>query len=89
MQKLFMLNSPLMLVRAKALAARLAAEPGADDRVRVQRVYSLLYQRAPDAEETKLALKFLQGPARADAGLTRWEQYAQILLVSNEMLYLD
>jgi hypothetical protein len=35
----------------------------------------------------KLALEFLAKPAAPE--MTRWEQYAQLLLVSNEMLYVD
>jgi hypothetical protein len=88
-QKLFILNSPFMLARAKALAARLMAEPGTDDRVRVLRAYSLLFNRAPDDAEMKLALGFLKRPSSEKARMTRWEQYAQILLASNEMLYQD
>jgi hypothetical protein len=30
---------------------------------------------------------FLSGPN--DGGLTRWQQYAQVLLAANEFLYVD
>lgn len=86
-QKLFMLNSPFMLARAKALAARLTAKPQEDDSVCVQNGYRLLFSRSPDSAELQLALAFLRKPA--SGGMSRWEQYAQILLASNEMLYVD
>jgi mono/diheme cytochrome c family protein len=87
MQKLFMLNSPFMLRRAGALAQRLQA--GAeDDPTRVVNAYRMLYGREPDDTERALAADFLQRPPTAQ-GTTRWEQYAQILLISNEMLYVD
>ena len=87
MQKLFMLNSPFMLRNATALAARLQA--GAeDDPTRVTNAYRLLYGRDPDDDERALAAEFLLRPP-AEAGATRWEQYAQMLLVSNEMLFVD
>jgi hypothetical protein len=35
----------------------------------------------------KLALDFLR--ESESTGMTRWEQYAQMLLASNEMLYVD
>jgi hypothetical protein len=35
----------------------------------------------------KLALEFLRKPGTPE--MTRWEQYAQLLLASNEMLYVD
>src|SRR5262249_39732194 len=86
-QKLFMLNSPFILSQAKALAARLTANPRQNDKARVQQAYRLLFGRDPARAETKLALNFLRNPAVAE--MTRWEQYAQTLLVSNEMLYVD
>jgi hypothetical protein len=42
--------------------------------------------------EMQIGLGFLNAPAGADNGktaLTRWEQYAQILLSTNEFLYVD
>jgi hypothetical protein len=85
-QKLFMLNSPFMLRQAGALAARLAACSAADAE-RVRHAYRLLFGREPDKTEVKLALEFLGQPRAPE--MTRWEQYAQLLLASNEMLYVD
>jgi len=87
LQKLFMLNSPFMLQRARALTARLAAKENEPDETRVRRVYRLLFAREPARAELQLALDFLGKPARGD--LPRWEQYAQLLLASNEMMYVD
>jgi hypothetical protein len=86
-QKLFMLNSPFMLVRAKALAARLARDTAENDTGRIQKAYRLLYSRDADAAEVKLALTFLKKSAAPE--MSRWEQFAQVLLESNEMLYVD
>jgi hypothetical protein len=87
LQKLFVLNSPFMLERAKILAARLHASPLEPEAARVARAYRLLFGREPSREESELALEFLRRPA--NAGATRWEQYAQLLLASNEMMYVD
>ncbi len=87
MQKLFMLNSPFMQRYATALAARL--QGGAeDDPTRVVNAYRTLLGREPDESERSLAADFLLRPSSA-AGMTRWEQYAQILLMTNELLYVD
>lgn len=88
-QKLFMLNSPFMLARARALAARITTGTDSSDEARIVRVYRLLFGRDPDVAETRLALGFLRKPVSGAGRMTRWEQYAQILLASNEMLYLD
>ena len=87
MQKLFVLNSPFMLERSKSLAARLTADPKESDQSRIDRAYKLILGRPPDADEIKLALAFLAKPATGE--MTRWEQYAQVLLASNELLYVD
>jgi hypothetical protein len=87
MQKLFVLNSPFMIQRAKALAERLRSEPTRREPFQIQRAYQLLFAREPSSEETGLALDFLHKPARGE--LSRWEQYAQLLLASNELLYVD
>jgi hypothetical protein len=86
-QKLFVLNSPFMADRAKALASRLppnAAAPRASD---IERLYQSVFGRDPSAEEMRLGEAFLARPARSQ--VSRWEQYAQLLLASNELLYVD
>src|SRR5437870_1230961 len=86
-QKLFMLNSGFMLDQAKALAARLAAESKDDQWARVRLAYRLLFSREPTGAELRLGLAFLGRTASAE--MSRWEEYAQILLASNEMMYVD
>ncbi|MBL9128077.1 MAG: DUF1553 domain-containing protein, partial [Verrucomicrobiales bacterium] len=86
-QKLFLLNSPFVLDQAKAFAARLhALEPGSD-RERVRRAHRMTAGRPPDPDEEAWALEFLGLPAESAA--SRWDQYAQVLLVANETLYVD
>ena len=86
MQKLIALNSPFVIARARALAAGVLFDSDNDEACVVQ-MYERLFARRPDRAEMKLALEFLRKP---DApGMTRWEQYAQMLLASNEMLYVD
>jgi hypothetical protein len=88
-QKLFMLNSPFMLAQSKAFATRVAADAGESGEARVRRAFRLLYAREPDGDELKLAADFLGRPATQAGGMTRWEQYAQALLISNEAMYVD
>jgi hypothetical protein len=86
-QKLFVLNSPFMIEQAKGLAARLTAEPAKDDGERIGRAYRMLFSREPSREEVRLGVEFLQEPEAWE--MSRWEQYAQVLLASNEALYVD
>jgi hypothetical protein len=86
MQKLFALNSHFILQRASALAARLQ-QSGENDADGITAAYRLLFSRDPNAEEMTLAREFLI--RHADSKMSRWERYAQVLLASNELLYVD
>ena len=81
-QYLFMLNSPFMIARAKALAARLQGEEK-DDPARIARAYNLLYGRPPTKEETEIGLGFL---AEKEGKIPRFQQYAQVLLSAHEFI---
>jgi hypothetical protein len=91
-QQLFFLNSPFVLGIAKALAARVQAEV-ADEPGRVQRAFLLVYGRPATAEESRVVLDYLgrkDTPAeQAENRLSRWERFAQVLLGSNEFMYVD
>jgi hypothetical protein len=83
LQQLFTLNSPFMQGQSRALAKRLAAER-TDAAGRVDRAYRLALGRPPSVAELALAEQFLAG-----AGEPRWAEYLQVLLGSNEFLFLD
>ncbi|MFO0797246.1 MAG: PSD1 and planctomycete cytochrome C domain-containing protein [Gemmataceae bacterium] len=87
-QQLFALNSEFMVNQARAFAARVE-KLGATDEARVEAAYRLAFNRAPLSEETALGLAFLRQPTTPEDRLTRWQQYAQALLASNEMMYVD
>ncbi|MCH8045871.1 MAG: PSD1 domain-containing protein [Planctomycetes bacterium] len=89
-QFLFMMNSPFMAERAKALTARLEGE-AKDDAARIELAYRLLYGRSPTAEEKRLGLEFVSAAVdQADKiAVSRWQQYAQVLLSSNEFMYVQ
>ncbi|MCF7784596.1 MAG: DUF1549 and DUF1553 domain-containing protein [Prosthecobacter sp.] len=86
-QKLFLMNSAFMIGQARALAQRIQLS-AADDTTRIRHTYALLFAREPLAEELAVAQAFLQ-ETPSDNALTGWEQLAQALLATNEMLYVD
>jgi hypothetical protein len=85
-QALFLMNNPFVLGQARKLLERpdVAALP--DLARRVVRLYRLLYGRDPSEEELALAREFLTSSRRASA---LWEQYAQALLLANELVFAD
>jgi hypothetical protein len=91
-QQLFVLNSPFAVEQAKALAARVQREAN-DDVGRVQRLFALAYGRPASADEIEIASRFLAAgdlpDEKAAIKLTRWERLAQVVLESNEFMYVD
>jgi FtsZ-binding cell division protein ZapB len=85
LQQLFALNSPFFQQQSAALTRRLAVEDSGTVESRVRRASVLLFGRAARANEVTLAQEFLTGaqPERL------WQEYAQVLLGSNEFLFID
>ena len=81
-QYLFMLNSPFMIARAKALSERLQKEEK-DDKARIELAYALLYGRPPTKDEIQIGLGFLSGK---EGKIPRFQQYAQVLLSAHEFI---
>lgn len=84
LQQLFALNGPFVLEMADALAKRLDPLPSLTQRI--DQTYAWLYQRKPTNKELALATAFLTGH---ETDKIAWSQYAQALLASNELLFID
>ncbi|MEW4530247.1 PSD1 and planctomycete cytochrome C domain-containing protein [Maioricimonas sp. JC845] len=92
LQKLFVINSPFMVQQATWLVERAASDAGDDPAARIDHMYRLLYGRAPTEDERTLAVAFTAQDAAEEEstdGPDRWQQLAQVLLASNELLFLD
>ena len=87
-QQLFALNSDFMVNQAKAFSLRVS-KMGSSDEDRIKAAYRLAFNRLPAPRELSIGLAYLKLPAKPDDKLTRWEQYAQALLASNEVMYVD
>jgi hypothetical protein len=86
-QALFGLNSPFMMEQAKMVAARTEK---LDREARVRELYRLTLARNPQPTEVIAALRFLDMPPGPEKSqLTPWQQYAQVLLLTNEMMFVD
>lgn len=77
-QALMMLNSPFVIEQAKALTQRIADEK--TPRLRITKLYQLLYGRTPSAEELSLGLQFInntQAESHATEARTNDWQYGE------------
>ena len=92
-QALYFMNSPFVMRQAKALAARPDIQD-ADPQARIAQLYRTLFAREATPEEIWAGLKYLKAEAAASATgkaakLSPWEKYAQVLLESNELVFID
>ena len=88
-QQLFVLNSPFMIQQAKSFSTRLHTEAPDSDSSRVKLAFQLAYGRFPSDAELNLGLAYLSAEDSEENQMSRWERYAQVILASNEFMYLD
>ena len=79
LQALSFMNGALVNEEAAQLAARIRREAGENRGVQIQRLFEVVLNRAPEAEESA---RLLQGNHPLEA-------LCRIVLSSNEMLYLE
>jgi hypothetical protein len=92
-QALFAINSPFVVGRARAVARQDAAV--ADPEERMRRLFRQVLRREPSPADRRACGAFVAAAtAAADresqaASLDPWEQLAQVLLMSNEFMFLE
>ena len=88
-QALFFMNSPLSEEDAQALAQRPEITSSKDDAQRIRRMYQILFQRLPDADETSAGLGYLhQGePVLASPGAAWQYGYGEFNLANPHVAF--
>ena len=89
------MNSPFVLRTTEALATRLLNEEPVDSDQRLKRLYALVHQRTPSEQESKNGLAFVvhfsevhNGKDGNEDQSAAWQALCQVLVSSNEFLYL-
>ena len=91
-QALFGLNSPFVIEQAKAIVGRVEVKDAPSDEQRVAALYRLILSRKPSKDEVGVAMTFVRAArvtGESGSKLSAWEQYAQVLLQTNEVMFLD
>lgn len=96
-QALFFLNSPFVTEQAHTMVSQPSFQRLSDETGLIRYLYQRVYQRDPSAEEIKRGLHFLHGTVASTGaeGLIRkqplslQERYVQVLLMSDELMFLD
>jgi mono/diheme cytochrome c family protein len=89
-QSLFLMNSPFAIEQAQALAARPEVAKAVSDDQKISSLYRLVLNRSPDSDELAIGRQFIASAVPSnESKLSAWEQYAQLLLLTNEVMYVD
>ncbi|HEY7310060.1 MAG TPA: DUF1553 domain-containing protein, partial [Gemmataceae bacterium] len=94
-QALFLMNSPFAIEQARHFVQRADVQSQAKDEAKINRMYQLAFGRAGETDEIALGLRYLtearknEGEKKGGVHLPAWEQYAQVLLLSNEFAFVD
>ncbi len=92
LQGLFGLNHPMVLARARAVERRVDREAGGVLAAKVRSAYRHLYQRDVRDDEWDAAMAFLNGAvgtSTGPGGIGRFEQMIQMMMISNEFLFVE
>jgi hypothetical protein len=87
-QALFLMNSPFMLEQVRALMKLPEVSAAMTDAARIQKLYRQVFGRAATEQEVALGSAFVKS-GQSGQGLTAWERYAQVLLLTNEFMFVD
>lgn len=91
-QALFFLNSAITVDQAKKLLGRAEVVSAASDDDKISALYRVVFGRNPTDEEKTLGREYVQSLADREGEkikLNPWQQYCQLLLGTNEFLFVD
>ena len=89
-QALYLMNSPFLIEQAREVARRpeIAGSASPEDRVRA--MYHALFARVPDEIELAAGALYLKAkPTEKSTDLSATEKLAQVLLLTNEFVYVE
>ena len=86
------MNSPFVMEQARAIAALPEIATAAEPEQRVEVLFGRVLGRLPTESEVASSTRFVrdaENQALPEKGLNAWEQLAQVLLMSNEAMFVD
>ena len=85
-QALFAMNSPVILERAKRFINGSDFQQ-VESSERLPFLYQRFFQREPTEQESEIASNFMS--VSEEANMDAWQQYAHLLLMTNEFMFVD
>lgn len=87
-QALYLLNSPFVGRQAEKLTGSWADQAEIGDHEKLSHLFHSILQRPPKPEEEKMFLEYITNAQKSD-NWSAWDSIAQVLLVSNEFMFVD
>jgi hypothetical protein len=87
-QALFLMNSPFILEQAASIADSAAMKSARNERERIEKLYTMVLQRKASVDELRLAERFVKAQPPV-AKVSCMAKLAQVLLLSNELMFVD
>lgn len=89
-QALFLMNSEFVAERAKEIIRQVAPSEASFTQS-IHELYKLVFARTASDREIEIATRFLAStePVDPSTRMNRWEQLAQLLLMTNEFAFVD
>ncbi len=91
-QALYLMNNAFVAERARAVALRPEVAQATAPSAKLTAIYRAILSRKPSPDEVTVGVAFADEAGKAKVTgnqLTAWEQFAQVLLLSNEFLFVD
>ena len=88
-QSLFLLNGDFLAAQVSGFVDRIMTDKDATDARRIARAYPILFGRPPTPDEVEAGIKFLANAKAEVSPRQAWERYAQVLLCTNELIYVE
>jgi hypothetical protein len=88
-QALFLMNNPFVIEQARSMAQCPLIKDAGTLAAKLTALYRLALQRAPEHSELRLGRQFIAAQLPSGTSLSPLEKYAQILLLSDELAFVD
>ena len=88
-QALALMNSPFVIEQARKLVQREEIVRAKSEREKIESLHQLVWQRPSQSSEVRQAEQFLALQPADKTTLSPIEKYAQVLLLSNELMFVD
>jgi cytochrome c553 len=91
-QALFLMNSPFAIEQAKSIMSLPEVAGATGEEQRINALYKTVLARLPLPDELAIGQQFVASTGKRSteqSQLNKWEQYAQLLLMTNEFVFVD